>query len=339
MIVLYCPISWKFQEELMATTRFPLSVLFLERFIPMLLRWGVAYIASRYISYESFSKENMRFRFLTSFELSLVFCLIRYLYFGLYDNFSGSVLDRSVLCSILGASFVFRILMVERYFKVTQQLQESQRMEILTQRNYETQEKNGIIMENVRIMHHDMKKYIDILRSSLDESSDIQKDLTELQNRLHKFETIVETGNGVLNYLLNTKILEAAQYEIRMSANIDFLKGDFVHPLDICTIFGNVIDNAIEAVQLLEKDRRIIQIKGCSVEDMFLFRIKNYYSNSIEIKNNQLVSNKENGEMRGLGLKAIRAALVKYDGILNLDYENSDTFTVNIAIPLKEAST
>ena len=90
------------------------------------------------------------------------------------------------------------------------------------------------------------------------------------------YESYYQTGNETLNVLLRDKARIAREKSIDFSAIVHFEDGKFLEPLDISTIFGNALDNAIEASEKLPPDRRMITVKTSRVGDGLMILVENY---------------------------------------------------------------
>lgn len=86
--------------------------------------------------------------------------------------------------------------------------------------------------------------------------TDISQMAQELRSQIADFEDYVHTGNEFLDIIIKDKAERAREKEIDFSAFIDLGDVDFIEPLDISTIFGNGIDNAMEACEKLPKEAR-----------------------------------------------------------------------------------
>lgn len=89
------------------------------------------------------------------------------------------------------------------------------------------------------------------------------------------YESYYQTGNETLNVLLRDKARIAREKSIDFSAIVHFEDGKFLEPLDISTIFGNALDNAIEASEKLPPDRRMITVKTSRVGDGLMILVEN----------------------------------------------------------------
>lgn len=126
------------------------------------------------------------------------------------------------------------------------------------------------------------------------------------------------TGNPILDILLSDKGEALKEKEIRFDTKVYNVALDFMEPIDITTIFGNLLDNAVEACMEVRQDKHI-SIKISSYHQMVSVRIENS-CNPVHWKNGQPVPEKRKG--RGIGLLNVRRSIEKYDGSMKLKYED-----------------
>ena len=108
---------------------------------------------------------------------------------------------------------------------------------------------------------------------------------------------------------------------------------DFMHVADICTIFGNALDNAIESVSLIEDpEKRLIHLSVSPRKNFVIIQINNYCENQIKIKNGYPVTTKADKASHGFGLKSIRYTVEKYHGNVTFDV-SKNWFELKILIP------
>ncbi|WP_156332257.1 ATP-binding protein, partial [Clostridium paraputrificum] len=96
-----------------------------------------------------------------------------------------------------------------------------------------------------------------------------------------------------------------------------------IDPVDWCIIFGNALDNAIEACEKVEDNRKFISLKLLSRSNTFIVKIINSSENDFIIEEKKYLTTKKNKEEHGIGMDNIRKSIEKYDGILNTRYEKS----------------
>ncbi len=188
-------------------------------------------------------------------------------------------------------------------------------------------------MDMIHMKYHDLKHQITGLRGEADEEK--RKEwLDRLEEELDENRLIEQTGNHVLDTMLAAKVFQARKNQIRITCVADGKLLDFMHVTDICTIFGNALDNAIESVVTLEdQTRRMIHVTLSRQKAFILINISNYVDHNMDLQNGELPgTSKEDKENHGYGLKSIRQTVEKYHGSMTVQVKNH-WFELRILIP------
>lgn len=188
-------------------------------------------------------------------------------------------------------------------------------------------------MDMIHMKYHDLKHQITGLRGESDEEK--RKEwLDRLEEELDENRLIEQTGNHVLDTMLAAKVFQARKNQIRITCVADGKLLNFMHVTDICTIFGNGLDNAIESVVTLEdQTKRIIHVTLSRQKAFILINISNYVDQEPELKNGELPkTSKQDRENHGYGLKSIRQTVEKYQGSMTVQVKNH-WFELRILIP------
>ena len=183
--------------------------------------------------------------------------------------------------------------------------------------------------ERVRSIYHDLKNHLLVMESSQNTKETRQMAET-LRAQIADYEDYVHTGNEFLDIILKDKAAKAREKQIDFSAMVDFHGIGFMEPLDISTIFGNAIDNAIEASENLPEYKRLITVKAERVRDMLLITIKNNMSPGSHLTEQ---TTKKDRFLHGFGLPNIRKAVERYGGQCSIKTENG-MFILKILIPI-----
>ena len=110
----------------------------------------------------------------------------------------------------------------------------------------------------------------------------------------------------------------------------------FMHVMDVCSIFGNAIDNAIECVcKIADEDKRLIKVTVYTQNHFLLIRIENYCESPVTFDSGLPVTTKADSQMHGYGVKSIKQAVEKYRGHLDVEQEEN-WFRITALIPLPE---
>lgn len=210
---------------------------------------------------------------------------------------------------------------------------ELEAMNNVLHRQYEqyTQSKDSIDLINRK--HHDLKHQLSIIRN---ESDPVKKAsyLVDMDQALSVYEAQNITGNSVLDTVLTGKSLYCADHDINLTCVADGSLLDFLDVMDICTIFGNALDNAIESVEKLpDTEKRLIRVAVFAQNQFLMLRFENYYDSPVEFVDGLPATTKKDTDYHGYGIKSIQRSAEKYGGNITIHTENN-WFIFRILIPL-----
>lgn len=231
------------------------------------------------------------------------------------------------------------VLAVLVFFEVSQQAQEKRREAELEQisLNYEMQNAKRALQTNndIRRLYHDMKNHLLAIQSMAGEREELRAYLGELLPRFEGYEGQVFTGSPTVDALLSEKIQRAALDDIRFNICLNLSKLSFVKSVDLITIFGNAVDNAIEAVQMLPAGvERIIYLKSFRFANLTVLRCSNQFRGERVSVDGSLPTRKANPDMHGIGLNSIREATGRYGGNTEPKADNErGWFDLTVMIP------
>lgn len=188
-------------------------------------------------------------------------------------------------------------------------------------------------IEAVNLIYHDLKHQIALLQGEQNPHKRAAY-LNEMEQGLKGYETEFHTGNTVLDTLLDSKSKLCLKNGITITCVAD---GDLlgkVHVMDLCTIFGNALDNAIECeLQIPEQEKRLIHISVTRQNNFILIRAENYFEGIIEFQDKLPPTTKADKKHHGFGLRSIQYAARKYEGSISINTKNN-WFELKIIIPL-----
>jgi sensor histidine kinase regulating citrate/malate metabolism len=165
---------------------------------------------------------------------------------------------------------------------------------------------------------------------------EMQASIQQMIEEIRPYESKVETGHEVIDVILGEKLQLCQEKEITCVPYIDGRMFDFVKPLDLCTIFGNAMDNAIEScVQIPETDKRQINIHSLSRGDSVVLTFRNTYHKKPDFSNGLPVTTKSDEKNHGYGLRNMRYIADKYHGTVNCTVEQ-DEFVLTILLQKNE---
>lgn len=189
-------------------------------------------------------------------------------------------------------------------------------------------------IESINRKCHDLKHQIHALKEITDEQEKAEF-INEIENDIMIYDTALQTGNKALDTVLMEKGLYCKDHGIQWSCMADGTKLDFMKLEDIYAIFGNALDNAIEAVtDLDEPQKRVISVKIIMQNNLLMIQIQNYYRTRLQFESGLPVTTKNNKYDHGYGMKSIRYTVEKYNGAITVQAER-EIFKLQILIPLE----
>ena len=179
--------------------------------------------------------------------------------------------------------------------------------------------------EQVMMLRHDMVKHFRVLRQTTTDEKTAEY-LDGLIGENEKIRPVVQSGNEMLDVILNSKLSAAADAGI--TVEIARMKAPDKLPLtdaELCSLVMNLLDNAVDGASAPGVERPFIKLDFSVKEHFFAITCKN----ATTMEHIQ----KETAPGRGLGLKIIRQIVARYDDLLETEY-GADYYCVKMAIPL-----
>ena len=236
-------------------------------------------------------------------------------------------------CTAYAMIFCFYALWVEADRKKKAELEEKLLLEQQCFVKYK--EQYEMSQENINLINHkchDLKHQIAALRHIEDEHARNQQ-IEELEKAVFIYDAMVHTGNEVLDTILTEKSLYCERNGIVLACVADGSAVGGMEPVDIYTIFGNALDNALECVAKFEdKTKRTISVIVTERANMLLFQFENYYETLSKNGEKAFLTTKEQNGYHGFGLKSIEHTAEKYGGIMNVCTDNH-IFLLQVMIP------
>ncbi|MCD7756200.1 MAG: ATP-binding protein [Firmicutes bacterium] len=224
------------------------------------------------------------------------------------------------------------------YGQLRQQQKQSLEQELLLQKQLWQQQKGQYEMsrDTIQLINqkcHDLKHQVNALRH-IDEPEYKNAFIDSLQDAVMIYDTKIETGNEILNTVLTEKSLRCQQAHITLTCLAEGSALAFLDAVDLYTLFGNALDNAMEAVSQLEEENRLIRVTVRQRSDLVLVQVENPYQGTLTLEDGLPETGKGDKGWHGFGLRSIRSIAERYQGIFQISAEGQ-LFRLRITFPAK----
>lgn len=226
------------------------------------------------------------------------------------------------------------------YFVVQQMSKDNQtklEYELMKEKEKYSKESMEIIKrsnEELREFKHDLKNYLLPLQEAMETmpQSEMAKVWEKINQKIEDVQTLIQTGNSYVDSMINTKITLARSEKVDVKCTI-LSKMEGIDDLEFCSVFGNLMDNAIEAERKVTEKKEIIIFVE---EKMGYLRleIQNKIEKSVLNENSSLNTTKKDTSSHGIGHKSIKRTMQKVGGALKY-YETGDLFCAEAVFPIK----
>ena len=139
----------------------------------------------------------------------------------------------------------------------------------------------------------------------------------------------------MVNSIVNRYKSFCDKFGVKMNIDIRGADFGFMSEPDITALLDNLLENAVEAAQNTENG--FIDFSAFVRKNKYLsMQLKNSVKNIVAVKNNRIASSKKSDAIHGTGLKSIKRVVKKYDGEINMKFNEDDmTFTSNIVFEIR----
>ena len=236
----------------------------------------------------------------------------------------------AMLCNLM-------LLLIE--FDVFRRSSMEQERQFLEQLMVEREKQQRLSQENVDLINvkcHDLKHQIAALRD-MPAGTERDKTIGELEQAVLIYDTIARTGNPALDAVLTEKGLTCEGRGIELTCLVDGSCLVGMGAVDLYTLFGNALDNAIEAcAKLPDPDDRLISLHVERQGSLARIDVQNTCSGTVELTDGLPATSKDDANYHGFGLKSIQMVVERLGGNMVIT-PGEGTFSLSIILPVGEA--
>ena len=246
----------------------------------------------------------------------------------IYSSPSESIfllrLSGYLMAILLNASIIIMIFASSRSDTLRRNISDLQQLVDQSAKQYEISQQT---IDSINITCHDMKHRINkIVGDTLPEDA-----IRDINDTIAIYDALIDTGNKTLDVVLTEKSLTCESNHIAFTKTVDGTAVDFMSVGDIFCLFGNLLDNAIEAAKNIDDpEKRYINLSLTKAgEGITFIECANYYQGKREFKEGLPQTTKEDTQNHGFGVRSIQEIVRRYNGSLSFQTEDS-IFSVSI---------
>lgn len=195
---------------------------------------------------------------------------------------------------------------------------------------HQEREQYRISKETIEIINekcHDLKHQIAFLR---EDRSD--KNIAEIEKAVMIYDSTVKTGSSVLDILLTEKKLQCSSKNIKLTTVVNGKLLEFMDEMEVYSLFGNALSNAIESVSGLPQEMRHVALTVKQVGDMCSIHVENPYAGEIRFSDGLPQTTKDKN-WHGFGMRSMNRIVTSYGGVMTVTAENG-LFTLDLLLPI-----
>lgn len=273
---------------------------------------------------ECYKKTDDRFNVMSV--VIVCICVVLSRFSRYLEEFSDiSVSIYTITCCLLALAIQFVL------YKTVDLQHEKDTIQTLWQEDRKQFEISKKTIDLINIKTHDLKHKLSALKGQLP-----QEEIDSLRETIRIYDSSIKTGNEALDVLLTENSLRCNQEGILLSYTGNGTDLSFMNVMDVYSLFGNAVTNAIEAVQQVsDPEKRIIHIVSERLGDIINIQITNYFSGEVLFEDGLPKTGKqEEPGYHGFGMKSMSLIAEKYGGKITVKTDG-EVFSVSIYILYK----
>lgn len=184
--------------------------------------------------------------------------------------------------------------------------------------------------ENSKIVMHDIKRHLNAIKSIAKDKA-VTEYIDDFIEDFSINKSVDYCNNPMANSIVNRYKSFCDKFGVKMNIDIRSADFSFMSEPDITAL----LENAVEAAQNTENG--FIDFSAFVRKNKYLsMQLTNSVKNIVAVKNNRIASSKKSDAIHGTGLKSIKRVVKKYDGEINMKFNEDDmTFTSNIVFEIR----
>lgn len=242
-----------------------------------------------------------------------------------------SVTDPWIKCANFVSSAVFALLILILEFNVLKKRDLEQELAItrrLLEEERRQYQKEKDVVEVINVKCHDLKHQLQNIGQTMPESEKEQ-----IAQAVKQYDSRVRTGNHALDVVLTMKRMICEGADIEFSCMVNGTLLSFMEETDIYSLFGNLLDNAIEEVKDVDGDHRVVSLSVKCEKQFVMIHEENFLHKQPKLVDGIPQTTKPDVMNHGFGIRSMQMVSEKYNGHLMISIENG-VFQLDIMLPL-----
>ena len=182
-------------------------------------------------------------------------------------------------------------------------------------------------MDVINMKCHDLKHILDKIEGKLTGA-----EAASLREAIQFYDANIKTGNEVLDVVLCEKAMTCQKSGISFSCMADGGRLDFLTPVQTYSLFGNIIDNAVEAVKPLPLEERVISLSCREEGDVLVIEESNYFSGGLKLDHGLPATSKGDSSRHGFGTKSIQYIAAQHGGTMDIRVADNMFFLTIVSV-------
>lgn len=170
--------------------------------------------------------------------------------------------------------------------------------------------------DEIKVLLHDLKHNMVYWKKLINNNEllALEEELSRYENSINE-NMLIDVNNDIANAIINEQVVYAKNRDIKIKCSGIFQENINIQARDLVSVLGNALENAVEATsKVIDRNNRIIRIRIKNDEQYVFIEITNNYEIEPIIKNNELISTKQNEAISGIGIKSIKKTAEQYEG-------------------------
>ncbi len=233
----------------------------------------------------------------------------------------------------LGACVLVLVLqtILQRELRIQKTLSENKNLWNQRQLQYEMSRENIAMITR---KCHDMKHQIEALIQTESHSERRKSFIEDVQDMIQVYDSDVHTGNEALDTILMEKGLYCKVHHIDWTCVADGKLLEFMDVVDLFTIMGNALDNAVESVEKRGKEEyKSIGVRVWKKDLFAVIQVENTFDGELKMKDGLPLTSKADKENHGIGIRSIKSIVEKYQGTVDVRVQDGN-FVLTILLPI-----